>query len=192
MEINTAMSNSNIDTNTKIDNALVSIKGPDKVGLISAVAGRLFDLGINFAEISFSVLDGNAEFSAVCQLHGETNLDTLKSELSALEQLNDCEISVIHFVAKSVTPATQTVSHIISISGADGPGLLARLCEVFQQFNANIVQLNSERIIGSSGEQFVISVAVSIPPDAVKSCLAHISNTAGELGLSCEWSSAED
>ena len=171
----------------KPNSAIVSIKGPDKVGLISAIAGRLFDLGINLGDTTFTVMGENAEFNAVCELHGETDIDAIKTELSALDQLTDSEISVSHFDVKNESPASKNVTHNITISGGDRPGLLALLCEVFQQFGANIVQLNSEHRPGSGGGQYVISAAVSIPPDAAKTCLAHISNTAGDLGLSCEW-----
>ena len=169
------------------NSAIVSIKGPDKVGLISAVAGRLFDLGINLGDTTFTVLGGNAEFSAVCELQGETNIDAIKTELNALDQLAGSEISVSHFNIKNETDASKSVTHNITISGGDRPGLLAMLCEVFQQFGANIVQLNSEHRLGAGGGQYVISAAVSIPPDAAKTCLTHISNTAGDLGLNCEW-----
>ncbi|MCK5166178.1 MAG: amino acid-binding protein [Rhodospirillaceae bacterium] len=167
--------------------AIVSIKGPDKVGLISAISGRLFDLGVNLSDTAFTVLGGNAEFSAVCELHGETDINVIKAELNALDQLSDSKISVSHLGIKNELPASKSVTHNITISGGDRPGLLALLCEVFQQFGANIVQLNSEHRAGPGGGQYVISAAVSIPPDAAKTCLAHISNTAGDLGLNCEW-----
>ena len=180
-----------MDNNTKTTIAMVSITGPDKVGIISDIAGRLFDLGVNFGDTTFAVLGGNAEFSAICELQGETDISILKSELSALDSLSDAEISVSHFSIKNDSPASKSITHNIKIYGGDRPGLLARLCEVFQQFNANIVQLNSERHISNNGGEYTISVAVSIPEDATDSCLAHIANTAGELGLSCDWKKSQ-
>ncbi|MDH5189104.1 MAG: amino acid-binding protein, partial [Rhodospirillaceae bacterium] len=90
-----------MDSNTKTTIALVSIAGPDKVGLISSVAGRLFDLGVNFFDTTFSVLGGNAEFSAICELQGETDVSVIKSELGALDSLSEAEISVSYFSIKN-------------------------------------------------------------------------------------------
>ncbi|MDH3335704.1 MAG: amino acid-binding protein [Rhodospirillaceae bacterium] len=176
-----------MDSNSKTTIALVSITGPDKVGIISDIAGRLFDLGVNFVDTTFAVLGGNAEFSAICELQGETDISVIKSELAALGVLSDAEISVSYFSIKNNSPASKSITHNIKVYGGDSPGLLARLCEVFQQFNANIVQLNSERHLGNSGDEYIITASVSIPQDATDSCLAHIANTAGELGLSCDW-----
>ncbi|MDH5188316.1 MAG: amino acid-binding protein [Rhodospirillaceae bacterium] len=176
-----------MDSNTKTTIALVSIAGPDKVGLISSVAGRLFDLGVNFFDTTFSVLGGNAEFSAICELQGETDVSVIKSELGALDSLSEAEISVSYFSIKNDFPASKNITHNIKIYGGDRPGMLARLCEVFQQFDANIVQLISERQVENNGGAYIIRIAVSIPQDATDSCLTHIANTAGELGLNCDW-----
>ena len=37
---------------------LVSVFCPDRTGLIAAIAGRLFDLGANLGDTSFTVLGG--------------------------------------------------------------------------------------------------------------------------------------
>ncbi len=46
--------------------ALISILCPDRAGLVAAIAGHLFDLGVNLRDTSFAVLGQGAEFTAVC------------------------------------------------------------------------------------------------------------------------------
>jgi predicted amino acid-binding ACT domain protein len=79
------------------------------------------------------------------------------------------------------------VTHRITVSGGDRPGLIARLSEVFVEFKANIVRLNAERIVATDATQYAVIIAVSIPEENVRSCLATVANTAGGLGLNCEW-----
>lgn len=167
--------------------ALVSIIGPDRVGLVSAITGRLFDLGANLGDTAFAVLGGGAEFTAICEFAAEMDLETLESELEALPELDGAEVSVSRFELASVHPASETITHMFTVSGGDSPGLMARLCEVFEQFNANIVRLNSERVPGGDGHQYVITTAVAIPPDSAATCIATIANTAGELGLDYDY-----
>ena len=167
--------------------ALVSIIGPDRVGLVSAITGRLFDLGADLGDTSFAVLGGGAEFTAICEFPGGMELEALQGELEALDELADAEVKVSRFELASVHPASETITHTITVSGGDSPGLMARLCEVFQQSDANIVRLNSERIPGTGQRQYVISAAVAIPPQNANTCLATVANTAGELGLTCQW-----
>ena len=167
--------------------ALVSIIGPDRVGLVSAISSRLFDLGANLGDTSFAVLGGGAEFTAICEFTAEMELETLQSELEALPEIDGAEVKVSRFDLPQVHPASETITHTITVSGGDSPGLMARLCEVFEQFDANIVRLNSERVPGGSHTHYVISTAVAIPPENAKTCLATIANTAGELGLAYDY-----
>jgi glycine cleavage system transcriptional repressor len=171
--------------------ALVSIIGPDRVGLVSAISGRLFDLGANLGDTAFAVLGGGAEFTAICEFSAEMDLETLERELEALPELDGAEINVSRFDLAATHPASETITHMITVSGGDSPGLMARLCEVFVQFNANIVRLNSERVPGGNGNQYVITTAVAIPKEATNSCLATIANTAGELGLDYDYTQVD-
>lgn len=171
--------------------ALVSIIGPDRVGLVSAIAGRLFDLGANLGDTAFAVLGGGAEFTAICEFSAEMDLETLERELETLPELDGAEINVSRFDLAATHPASETITHMITVSGGDSPGLMARLCEVFVQFNANIVRLNSERVPGGGGHQYVITTAVAIPTEATSSCLATIANTAGELGLDYDYTQVD-
>ena len=108
-------------------------------------------------------------------------------ELEALPEIADAEVKVSRFELSSMHPASETITHTITVSGGDSPGLMARLCEVFQQSDANIVRLNSERVPGVEYRQYVISAAVAIPAQNEQTCLATVTNTAGELGLTCQW-----
>jgi len=132
--------------------ALISIISPDRVGLISAVAGRLFELGADIGDTSFAVLGDGAEFAAICDFPDGLDLECLQGEIESLEELDGAEISISHFDLDTSRQASGTITHRIAISGGDRPGLLARLSEVLQQFGANIVRMHAERV----SEQYVI------------------------------------
>ena len=166
---------------------LISIFCPDSVGLIAAISSRLFDLGGNLADTTFAVLGSGAEFSTVCEISGKVSAKTLKSELRELPGLEGADISVTPLGDHQAMGRTAYATHRIYISGGDRPGLIARLSEVFIQYGANIMRLNAERIPGPGHGEYVVSIAVSIPEENVRSCLATVSNTAGPLGLNCQW-----
>ncbi len=168
--------------------ALVSIICPDRVGLISAISGQLYDQGVNLDDTTFAVLGGGAEFTAVCELPGSLGLDELKKALTGLDELQGAKVTVTNFALSPVHAESAHITHRIVLQGGDRPGLIARLCEVFGQFNANIVRLNSDSMPGSRADQYEIRIAVWIPREHVKSCLAVIANTAGELRMKCHWS----
>ena len=76
----------------------------------------------------------------------------------------------------------------ITIQGGDHPGLIARLTEVFIEFDANIVRLNADRVSEQGGDQYVIQIDAWIPAAREHACLASISNTASSLQMHCSYS----
>ncbi|MCW8951299.1 MAG: amino acid-binding protein, partial [Rhodospirillales bacterium] len=159
--------------------------------LVAEVTGRLFDLGVNLGAASFSVLGKGAEFTAICELPDELSHEEIDGELRLLPELRDAAITIAPFGLDPVHGPSGKITHRILVSGGDRPGLIARLCEVFVQFKANIVRLNSEKIPGEGDPLYSIGVSVWIPEGNENSCLATIANTAGELGLECRWEAAE-
>ncbi len=171
--------------------ALISILCPDRAGLVAAVTGRLFDLGVNLRDTSFAVLGQGAEFTAVCDLAGELTHSSVEDELRGLAELDGAEVTVRAFTMEADAGPTVEISHHISVSGGDQPGLIARLCETFVQFNANIVALNAAPSPGPDRRLYTLRIAVSIPADAADACLATVSNTAQNLGMTCRWEAAD-
>src|SRR5579872_3976895 len=165
--------------------ALVSVLCEDHPGLIAAIAGRLYDIGANLGDTTFAVLGGAAEFNSVCELPDGVSLASVESELMRLSALKGAKISVTPFGYRPVHAEQAHITHRIEITGKDSPGLIARLSEVFMQFGANIVRLNSERLPGARDARYMLRMAVYIPPEKANTCLATVANTAAQLALTC-------
>ena len=166
---------------------LVTITGPDQVGVVSSVTACLFDLGANMGDTAFSVLGAGFKFTGVADFHAEMSPNMVLHELSALEPLKDAEIEVTPFKFDKDHPGNATPSHRISVHGGDQPGLLARLSEVFTEYGANIVRLNSMLLTLRNGETvYNTQIDVHIPPMAEERCLAAINNTTGQMNLNCQ------
>lgn len=163
----------------------ISIFCPDKVGLISAVTGKLFDLGINLGDTNFAVLGTGAEYTAVCSIPDSLVEDDIKDQLAFLPELEAAEIRVTPFNLPVSHAATANITHRILIEGGDNPGLVARLTEVFVEFQANIVRLNTELILREPTNQYRIDIQVYIPEVSVSRCIAIIENTASTLQMRC-------
>ena len=170
--------------------ALISIICADRTGLIADIAGRLFDLGADLGDTTCAVLGGAAEFTTVAELPDGLSLKTVEGELRALPALAGATLTIAPFSYRAEHGPSAHITHRIEITGPDSPGLIARLSEVFVGFGANIVRLNSERVPGTSGARYITRIAVWVPEDKAKACLATVANTAGELRLACRWEQA--
>jgi glycine cleavage system transcriptional repressor len=170
--------------------AMISIFCPDRAGLIAAITGYLFDLGVNLGDTGFTVLGAGAEFNAVCEIPQGLEFTAIEAGLRPLPGLDKAEIEIRPFSLDPLHGPSGDITHQITISGGDQPGLVARLCETLVEFNANIVALNAghARSAPSSPDGvYVIRLAAWIPAERENACLATLSNTAETLRLSCRW-----
>ena len=138
-------------------------------------------------DTSFAVLGEAAEFTSVVEMPEGLTREVIDKALRRLPELADAEITVSEFDLAPIHGPAGKVNCRITVSGGDRPGLIARLSEVFVEFRANIVRLNAERIVATDETQYAVIMAVCIPEESVRSCLATIANTAGGLGLNCTW-----
>lgn len=165
--------------------ALVSIFGPDRVGLVSAVTGYLFDQGINLRDASFAALGKGAEFAAVCELPTGLSTAALQDGLATLDELAGTRIVVASFDFDPDPGPLGRVTHRVEVTGGDQPGLIARLSEIFTEYGANIVRLDAQTLPLADGGRYAIRFSVSIPHDRTDTCLSAVANTAEHLQLTC-------
>jgi glycine cleavage system transcriptional repressor len=163
--------------------ALVSILGPDRVGLVAAIADHLFSVGVNLRDTTFAALGKGAEFTALCELPGSLTIEELEHGLVAVEALAEVQIRVVPCAFDHQAGPMDLITHRIEVSGGDQLGLIARLSEIFAQYGANIVRMNAQKRPESEGGRYVTRFAVSLPPAQAEKCLAAVTNTAGELRL---------
>jgi ACT domain-containing protein len=78
-------------------NAIITVVGSDKVGIIAAVSAFLAERNINIVDISQTVLSGSFVMMMMVDLAGGTKpLEEVKRELSALGETMGVSISLMH------------------------------------------------------------------------------------------------
>ncbi len=169
--------------------ALVSILCHDRIGLVSAVADFLFSVGVNLRDTTFAAYGAGAEFTSVCELPPDTTIAEIEHGLAQIPELEGGQVRVVPFQFDPAPGPRGRITHRIEVSGGDQLGLIARLSEIFTQFDANIVRLEAQKLPEAEGGRYVTRFAVWLPADRAQTCLATVANTAGSLGL--ESSAAE-
>ena len=161
---------------------LISVSCSDRPGLVAAITGLLFDLGVNLGDTSFAMLGTGAEFTSVSELPIGLEISEIGAGLHALPELAGARIDIRPFELEADHGTMGRITHRITVSGGDRPGLVARLSEVFGQFGANIVRMDAQRV--PEQDLYVTRFSVWLGARA-EACLATVTNTAGELHLSC-------
>ena len=78
-------------------NAIITVVGSDKVGIIAKVSAFLAERGINIEDISQTVLSGNFVMMMMVNLSsGSKSLEEIKKELADLGDTLNVSISLMH------------------------------------------------------------------------------------------------
>ena len=78
-------------------NAIITVVGSDKVGIIAKVSAFLAERNINIVDISQTVLSGNFVMMMVADLSSATKaMEDVKKELAELGESFDVSISMMH------------------------------------------------------------------------------------------------
>src|SRR5690349_14372363 len=163
--------------------ALVSILAHDRVGLVAAIADRLFTAGVNLRDTTFAVLGKGAEFTSVCELPDGVTAEALLDALELVPELEGAQVRVVPYGFDVQPGPMGRITHRVEVSGGDQLGLIARLAEIFAQNGANIVRLEAQKLPDGEGGRYVTRFAVWLPQERAQLCLAAVANTAGTLGL---------
>ena len=139
-----------------------------------------------------AVLGEVAEFTCLAAVPAGITLKQIEKDLHHIPDLENARITVVSFDMRAVHDKSGHITHRIEVDGPDRPGVLARLSEMFGQFGANIVRLNSERVPAKGHDRYLTRFAVNIPPRRAAACLAAVANTAGELRMTFRFEEADD
>ena len=172
-----------------MDRALfLSLKGPDRIGVVSAVTSTLFDAGCNLADTSYAVLGQGYEFTCIMEVPDSLSNDELNSRLSELEVLSDAELTLSSFPFSLERDSSSDISHSIELSGGDRPGLIARVSEALADYDANIVNMSSRRYEAADGTyHYKTRFDIHVDDSRKRLCENAIYNTAGSLRLKCSF-----
>jgi glycine cleavage system transcriptional repressor len=156
----------------------VTVIGNDRVGIVAGIAKRLFDLGCNLEDATSTILRGH--FAMMLVVRPPENLDaaTLEGELSPVGD----QLGVI-VTARPVDEANSHVewpTHIVSVYGADKPGIVYRVADVLGRSAANITDLTS-RVTGAEDHPvYALMLEVHMSdPAAVETALAELKEDLG-------------
>lgn len=163
---------------------LVSVFSADQTGLIAAVTGALFEMDINLADTHYTILGEGGQFVAICETTQNSPAHEISEALKASPVLSAATIEVLPFGLSIEQSEQAQITHQIRMTGADDPGLVARVTEVIQDFEANVVQMNTRLSVQDGRRDYILALSLFVPESRQAACLAALQNIASSLGLS--------
>ncbi len=157
----------------------VSVVGKDRTGIVAGIAEVLFRLGCNLADSSCTMLAGEFAMILIVSHPRPFSKTRLHDELKPVCDSLGMSLAVRTLHADEITRLeTQGEICVISVYGADQPGIVFRVTRELATQGVNIMDLNT-RLIGShDAPVYVMMLEAAIPdgqtPEGLEGLLGNL------------------
>ena len=128
---------------------ITAIGGVDKPGIIAALTKAIYDIGGNLDDVTMTRLRGAFANMIAATLPEGASVSGIELLLAPIGDELDLHVAVYE-IPDGVGEDEVTSDHIISVYGADQPGIVHTITSLLASFGANITDLDT-RLAGAPG-----------------------------------------
>ena len=164
---------------------IITVLAKDRPGIIAQVSDVLYQLDCNLENVNQMILQNEFAGFFLTQAPADLPPETLETTLKEKTQGAGLTIHVTHVEENGApAPGQGTDIFLITTSGPDQKGLVARFSAIIAKYRANILNLKAVFKGGPKPEANVMSYQVIITPDVDSQGLfAELREKAAELDL---------
>lgn len=156
----------------------VAVVGRDRPGIAASVARALFESRANIEDSRMSILGGHFAMMLVVSLDDGQSADVLNAELESVRAEMGLEHALAQQIADAGSDARPAPTHVLTVYGADHPGIVAAVCDALAAREVNIDDL-ATRVVGSEQEPVYtliceLTLPGSLEPAALKADLGGV------------------
>ncbi|CAN5866923.1 amino acid-binding protein [soil metagenome] len=161
--------------------------GADRPGIVAAVTKVLFEQGCNLADCSMTVLSGQFAMILLLDASDDLTVEGLDQALGPVRA--EMGLSILVSEASGVAGAAPKRPYVISVYGADHPGIVYRVAAALASRQVNVTDLMS-RIVGDGIYTVVLDVDLPGALDA-EELSRGLGAIAAEVGVDLSFRQAE-
>ena len=140
----------------------LSAIGRDRPGIVAEVTGTLLRHGVNLADSQMAILGGYFAMMLVLESSEATDLEQLRADLESSRATLELEA-----VSLSEIDATQAQidepSHVITLYGADHPGIVNAVTSALAERGVNITDLDTHLVGEETEPAYMMLLEVALP-----------------------------
>ena len=153
--------------------------GRDRPGIVAGVTKVLYELGCNLEDCSMTLLGG--QFAMIMLLQAPDGLSQGELERALESPASRLDLSIIVREAAPAASAGRNRPFVVSVYGADRPGIVYRVAEELASRSINITDLMSS-VVGENIYMMVLDIELAEGMD-VRQLEEHLQAVASELGV---------
>jgi len=160
----------------------VTAVGTDRPGIVAAVSKVLYDAGTNIEDSRMAILGGHFAMMLIVALPAGSDPDALEAALAESARALDLVVSV-RPVAEAPAEHAEGAPFVVSVYGADRPGIVHRVSSLLAERRINISDLATHVIEGET-PVYVMILEVTLPAGADDAAIAgELKALADDLGI---------
>ncbi len=155
----------------------ITVIGHDRPGIIAETTAALASLGLNLEDSTMTLLRGH--FAMVLLCAGEVEGARVEEALQFLTAEGSLAVTVRQVPQEPTGPSVAS-SYVLTVHGADRPGIVSAMAARVAEVGGNITDLTTR--LGSG--LYVLTAEVDLPAGTdIASLQAGVRRSAGELGV---------
>jgi glycine cleavage system transcriptional repressor len=154
--------------------------GRDRPGIVAAVSGALLAQELNIEDSQMSILRGHFAMTLIVAAPDELDADALRTTLDGVRadlSLDAVSLNEVTDLAKEPDPVP---SHMISVYGADHPGIVHAVSSALAERGWTITDLATRLVGEETGRLYAMMIEVALPEGAATTELEHAMGAVGE------------
>jgi glycine cleavage system transcriptional repressor len=159
-----------------VNELAITVIGPDRPGIVAAVAETLAGLEVNLTDSTMTRLRGHFAMTLICT--GQVPEAAVEAALLPLSADGSLLATVRQVRPEADLPATGT-PYVVSLHGADRLGIVAAVTRVLARAGGNVTDLTTRLV----GPLYTLVAEVDLPPGSAGAVAAELATTAAELGV---------
>jgi glycine cleavage system transcriptional repressor len=156
----------------------VTVIGHDRPGIIAETTAALARLGGNLEDSTMTILRGH--FAMVLLVSADVRAGDVEAGLAVLTVDGTLKVTVREVPQEPDVAPTGATAYLLSVHGADRPGIVSAVTAVVASGGGNITDLSTRL----TGELYVLLAEVDLPASADAAGLgARLARVANSLGV---------
>jgi glycine cleavage system transcriptional repressor len=165
-------------SNARPHDYAVTVIGRDRPGIVAAVSEALLELDCNLEDSHMSILRGHFTVMLIVRAPAATDEAALAGRLDRVRDELELEALTVQRVDELADPRPAP-THVLSVYGADRPGIVAAVTKALAELDVNITDL-STRLAGSpESPLYAMLVEVDLGGAGPQDVLAALREAAG-------------
>jgi glycine cleavage system transcriptional repressor len=159
----------------------VTAIGRDRPGIVAAISGALLELEGNIEDSQMSILGGHFAVTLIVNVPAPTDEEELRARLELAREKLGLQAIAVNGIEDLGARAPQP-SHVISVYGADHPGIVHAVASALAERQVNITGLETRLAGEASARIYVMTVEVALGDAGegqVEAALAEVAREAG-------------